>query len=67
MFVAAREKTKEQENVLRDMAEMLKQKNPEYTHELFKEFDKPHEQNQDAPLSKRGRRHVNWSGLGFRV
>lgn len=63
MFVAAREKTKEQENVLRDMAEMLKQKRPQYTHELFKEFDKPHEQNQDAPLSKRGRRHVNWSQL----
>ena len=61
MFVAAREKTKEQEIVLRDMAEMLKQKHPEYTHELFKEFDKP--QNQDAPLSKRGRRHVNWSQL----
>jgi casein kinase II subunit alpha len=64
MFVAAREKTKEQEKVLRDMAEMLKKKHPQYTHELFKEFDKPHEQNQDAQqLSKRGRRHVDWSQL----
>jgi serine/threonine protein kinase len=63
MFVAAREKTKEQEKVLREMAEMLKKKHPQYKHDLFKEFDKPHEQNQDAPLSKQGHKHVDWCKL----
>jgi hypothetical protein len=63
MFVAARENTKEQKNVLREMAEILKKQNPQYSQEWFKEFDESHEQNQDAPLSKGGHRHVDWSQL----
>jgi hypothetical protein len=63
MFVAAHENTKEQKNVLREMAEILKKQNPQYSQEWFKEFDESHEQNQDAPLSKGGHRHVDWSQL----
>ena len=63
MFVAARENTKEQKNVLREMAEILKKQKPQYSQEWFKEFDESHEQNQDAPLSKGGHRHVDWSQL----
>ena len=65
MFVAARERTKEQKKVLKDMAELLKIKCPKYNQELVKEFDKSDEGNQDASLSKCGnhRKHFDWSQL----
>jgi serine/threonine protein kinase len=65
MFVAARETTKEQKKVLKDMAELLKNTCPQFNQELLRQFDNSNEEIQNASLPKGGnhRKGFNWSLL----